>query len=135
MLKKLPQEQLEEASIAEVSGICRTHNWDFTPQTKNKPGIDTEINIAHGIARTGLFLKCQLKAGRSYISSETDEVLRVRIESKYLTHWYDSNVQLALFFSEPLTQSVYWKDIRDHLRAHPNLLRGNQATSIIEFHQ
>ncbi|HXM63392.1 MAG TPA: DUF4365 domain-containing protein [Terriglobales bacterium] len=135
MLKKLPQEQLEEASIAAVSGICRTHNWDFIPQTKDKSGIDAEINIVHGITRTGLFLKCQLKAGRSYISSETDEVLRVRIESKYLTHWYDSNVQIALFFYEPLTQSVYWKDIRDHLRAHPNLLSGTQETRIIEFHK
>lgn len=107
----------------------------FHPSDKDKSGIDAEINIVHGITRTGLFLKCQLKAGRSYISSETDEALRVRIESKYLTHWYDSNVQIALFFYEPLTQSVYWKDIRDHLQAHSNLLSGTQETRIIEFRQ
>lgn len=135
MLKKLPQEQLEDESIAAVSTICRAHNWDFALQAKDKSGIDAEIGIVHGVSRTGLFLKCQLKAGRSYISSETDEVLRVRIESKYLRHWHQSNVQIALFFYEPLTQSVFWKDIRDHLRIHPGLLTGTQETRIVEFHK
>jgi hypothetical protein len=135
MLKKLPQEQLEDESIAAVSTICHSHNWDFALQAKDKSGIDAEIEVVHGVSRTGLFLKCQLKAGRSYISSETDEVLRVRIESKYLQHWYQSNVQIALLFYEPLTQSVFWKDIRDHLRVHPNLLIGTQETRIIEFHK
>jgi hypothetical protein len=135
MLQKPPQEQLEEESIAAVSAICRSLNWDFALQTKDKSGIDAEIGIVHGISRTGLFLKCQLKAGRSYISSETDEALRVRIESKYLHHWYESNVQIALLFYEPLSQTVFWKDIRDYLRVHPNLLTGTQETRIIEFHK
>ncbi len=135
MLKKLPQEQLEEESISAVSAICHAHNWDFALQTKDKSGIDAEIGIVHGVSRTGLFLKCQLKAGRSYISSETDEVLRVRIESKYLQHWHQSNVQIAVLFYEPLTQGVFWKDIRDHIRVHPNLLTGTQETRIIEFHK
>ncbi len=135
MLKTLPQEQLEEESISAVSAICHAHNWDFALQTKDKSGIDAEIGIVHGVSRTGLFLKCQLKAGRSYISSETDEVLRVRIESKYLQHWHQSNVQIALLFYEPLTQGVFWKDIRDHIRVHPNLLTGTQETRIIEFHK
>jgi hypothetical protein len=135
MLKKLPQEQMEDESIAAVSTICRAHNWDFTPQAKDKSGIDAEIGIVHGVSRTGLFLKCQLKAGRSYISSETDEVIRIRIESKYLDHWHQSNVQIALFFYEPLTQCVFWKDIRDYIRVHPNLLIGTQETRIVEFHK
>lgn len=135
MLKKLPQEQLEDESIAAVSTICRSQNWDFNLQLKDKSGIDAEIEVVRGVTRTGIFLKCQLKAGRSYISSETDEIFRVRIESKYLHHWHQSNVQIALLFYDPLSQSVFWKDIRDHLRIHPNLLTGTQETRIIEFHK
>lgn len=135
MLKKLPQDQLEDESVAAVATICRSCNWDFNVQTKDKSGIDAEIEVVRGVSRTGIFLKCQLKAGRSYVSSENDEVLRVRIESKYLLHWHQSNVQIALLFYDPLTQCVYWKDIRDYLRVHPNLLTGTQETRIIEYHK
>ena len=89
----------------------------------------------HGLARTGLFLKCQLKAGKSYISSENDEVLRVRIESKYLLHWHNCNAQIVLLYYEPITQNIFWKDICDYLRIHPNLITGTQENRIIEFHK
>ena len=135
LLKKLPQELLEDESIAAVSTICRAHNWDFNVQVKDKSGIDAEIEAVNGNVRTGLFLKCQLKAGMSYISSETEEALRVRVESKYLQHWYQSNVQIALLFYHPIDKTVFWKDIRDYLRAHPNLLAGTQETRIVEFHK
>ena len=135
MLKKLPQDQLEDESIAAVATICRACNWDFNVQVKDKSGIDAEMEVVRGIARTGIFLKCQLKAGRSYVSSENDESVRVRIESKYLEHWHQSNVQIALLFYDPLSGCVYWKDIRDYLRIHPNLLLGTQETRIIEFHK
>lgn len=135
MLKKLPQELLEDESIAAVSTICRALNWDFNVQAKDKSGIDAEVEVVNGIVRTGLFLKCQLKAGKSYISSETEEALRVRVESKYLRHWYHSNVQIALLFYHPIDKTVFWKDIRDYLRVHLNLLAGTQETRIVEFHK
>lgn len=135
MLKKLPQEQLEDESIAAVSTIFRALNWDFNLQAKDKSGIDGEIEVVNGIVRTGLFLKCQLKAGTSYISSENEEALRIRVESKYLQHWHQSNVQIVLLFYHPVEKMVFWKDIRDHLRVHPNLLMGTQETKIIEFHK
>jgi hypothetical protein len=135
VLKKLPQDQLEDESIAAVSTICRALNWDFNVQVKDKSGIDAEIEVVNGIVRTGLFLKCQLKAGKSYISSETEEALRIRVESKYLLHWYQSNVQIVLLFYHPINKAVFWKDIRDYLRVHPNLLVGTPETRIVEFHK
>lgn len=135
MLKKLPQDRIEEESIAAVATICHSRNWDFNVQVKDKSGIDAEIEVVHGISRTGIFLKCQVKAGLSYISSETDEVLKIRIETKYLRHWHDSNVQVALLFYDPRTQTVYWKDIRDYLRVHAILLSGTQETRVVEFHK
>lgn len=135
MLKKLPSENCEDESIAAVSTICRSRNWDFNTQVRDRSAIDAEIEVVHGTSRTGIFLKCQLKAGRSYISSETDEVLRIRIETKYLQHWHQSNVPIVLLFYEPLSQTVYWKDIRDYLRIHATLLTGTQEKRIIEFHK
>jgi hypothetical protein len=106
LLKKLPQELLEDESIAAESTICRALNGDFNVQAKDKSGIDAEIEVVNGIVRTGLFLKCQLKAGESYISSDTEEALRIRVESKYLQHWYNSNVQIALLFYHPIDKTV-----------------------------
>src|SRR4051794_32795892 len=103
MLQKSPQDRLEDESIAAVSTILRSQNWDFNVQNKDKSAIDAEIEVIHGTSRTGLFLKCQVKAGRSYVSSETDEAIRVQIESNYLIHWHGSNVPIALFFYDPLT--------------------------------
>jgi hypothetical protein len=57
LLNKLPLDRLEDESIAAVSTICRSLNWDFNTQAKDKSGIDAEIQIVNEIARTGLFLK------------------------------------------------------------------------------
>jgi hypothetical protein len=130
LLKKLPQDQLEDESIAAVSTICRALNWDFNVQVKDKSGIDAEIEVVNGIVRTGLFLKCQLKAGKSYISSETEEALRIRVESKYLQHWYQSNVQIVLLFYHPIDKTVFWKDT---LRRTPHDVQRKTRGRVVRY--
>ena len=55
MLKKLPQENLEDESIAAVSTICRYHNWDFNVQIKDKSGIDAESKLCMAWLEQGCF--------------------------------------------------------------------------------
>lgn len=133
MLRKLPQDSLEDRSTNAVKSIFNDENWDFIPVPRDKSGIDAEVEVIHGIQRTGKFLKVQLKAGLSYLSSETEEQLRVRVETKYLQHWNTSNVPILLVYFHPDLSTAYWKDIRECVRAMPSLVRSTADTKIVVF--
>lgn len=133
MLKRLPQDQLEDESLGAVATFFNGNGWEFNRQTRDKSGIDGEIEIVHGIERTGLFLKCQVKAGSSYITSETESLLRIRIERKYLEHWAKMTVPVLLLFYHPITRIIYWKAVRQYLDLHPSLLMSAGETCLIIF--
>ena len=99
MLKRLPQDQLEDESVNAVSSFLNANKWEFNRRIGEKSGIDGEIEIVRGIERTGRFLKCQIKAGTSYITSETETSLRIRVERRYLEHWGQMSAQVVLFLS------------------------------------
>jgi len=121
MLKRPPTDRLEETSILAVQGFFNKNNWEYTPQTRDKTGIDGQLEIIEGVRRTGLLFRCQVKAGQSYVTSETEDLLRMRIERKYLEHWANMTGPVLLFFYHQ-SGNVYWKAVKEYLRAHPNLL-------------
>lgn len=133
MLKRLPEDQLEEQSLNAVASFFNASSWEFNRQTRDKSGIDGEVEIVHGIERTGRLLKCQVKAGSSYISSESENALRIRVERKYLEHWGRMTAPVLLLFYHPVTHQLYWRAIKEHLNFYPNLLKQNTETCVIVF--
>lgn len=132
-LKRLPQDKLEEESFIFLQRFFNAQNWEFARQARDKSGIDAEIEIVAGVQRSGKFLKAQIKAGRSYLSSESEEEIRVRVQRKYLEHWREGNFPVILFFYDPVTRQAWWKAIREYLKAEPGTLRGLGKDSIIRF--
>ena len=133
MLKRLPQDQLEDQSVAAVMNFFNHNKWQFAQQPRDKSGIDGEIEIVHGIERTGRFLKFQIKAGLSYISSESGNHLKVKIERKYLEHWAKMTLPVLLFFYHPTTQTIFWKAIKEYLVLYPSLLTRESETCTLTF--
>src|SRR6266700_5132143 len=133
MLKRTPQDQLEDQSINAVASFFNENGWEFNRQARDKSGIDAEIEIIHGVERTGRFLKSQVKAGSSYISSETENLLKIRVERKYLEHWEKMTAPVVLFFYHPDTGQIFWKAVKEHLALCPSILKGATETSVIPF--
>ncbi len=133
MLKRLPQDQLEEESLSAVTTFFNSNSWEFNRQARDKSGIDGELEIIHGIERTGRLLKCQIKAGASYISSENEDHLRIRVERKYLEHWKRMTAPVLLFFYHPTTHAIFWKAVKEHLHFYPNLLKQGTETCVVIF--
>jgi len=133
MLKRLPQDQLEDESINAVSSFFNENGWEFNKQARDKSGIDAEIEIIHGVERTGRFLKAQVKAGSSYISSETENLLKIRLERKYLEHWAKMTAPVVLLFYHPDTHEIFWKAMKEHLALYPSILNGAGETCVIPF--
>lgn len=133
MLKRLPQNQLEDESINAVASFFNDNGWEFNRQTRDNSGIDAEIEIVHGVARTGHFLKAQVKAGHSYISSENESLLKIRLERKYLEHWARMTMPVVLFFYHPDTRAIFWKAIKEHLALYPSILNGAAESCVIPF--
>jgi hypothetical protein len=133
MLKRTPQDQLEDESINAVSSFFNENGWEFNRQTRDKSGIDAEIEIIHGVERTGRYLKSQIKAGNSYISSETENILKIRVERKYLEHWQKMSAPVVLFFYYPDTRQIFWKAVKEHIELNPSILNGATETWVIPF--
>jgi hypothetical protein len=121
MLKRPPTDRLEETSILGVQNFFNENGWEYTPQPRDKTGIDGQLEIIEGIRRTGLLSRCQVKSGQSYVTSETEDLLRIRVEHKYLEHWSGMTGPVLLFFYHQ-DKRIYWKAVKEYLRAHPNLL-------------
>lgn len=132
-LKRLPQDNLEDESIIAVESFFNRHNWQFTRQIRDKSGIDGEVEVVNGIVRSARFFKCQVKAGRSYISSESEEQIGIRVERKYIEHWVKGNFPVILFFYHPDTKSVFWKAVKEYVRSEPQLLTRSAASCTVRF--
>lgn len=132
-LKRLPTAQLEEESRLAVHAVVNEMNCQFRPLLPDTSGIDGEIELVHGVALTGRVLKCQIKAGPSYLSAETDDHFKVRVERKYLEHWASMDIPVVLLYYHPATRTLYWKSIQDYLKIDRSLLNRAQKSFSIPF--
>jgi hypothetical protein len=132
-LKRLPQDRLEGESFSFLENFFNEHNWEFARQARDKSGIDAELEVVSGVKRSGKFLKCQIKAGRSYVSSESEDEIRIRVQRKYLEHWRDGNFSVLLFYYDPTSKRAWWKAIREYLKAEPGTLRGVSKDCIVRL--
>jgi len=133
VLKRLPGDQLEEESLNAVASFFNSQSWEFNRQTRDKSGIDGEVEVVRGIERTGRFLKCQVKAGTTYISSENENTLRIKVEKKYLEHWSRMTAPVLLLFYHPVTHELFWRAIKEHLDLYSNLLKQGTEACVIIF--
>lgn len=86
-LKRLPTQQLQEESFIAVRTIVNQMNCEFRRIEPDNAGIDGEIGLVKNYVFTGKSPKFQIKAGLSYISSENESFIRVKVEKKYVEMW------------------------------------------------
>jgi hypothetical protein len=135
MLKRLPTDQLEEESKLALEQFFNEVNWKPARFTDDKFAIDGEIRVVQGIEITGKGFKYQLKAGKSYITRDTTEAIRVRVERKYVDAWLAMDEPVVLFFYEPTTKIIYWKAVQPFIRVQSALLKKPGEYVVIPFNK
>ncbi len=133
MLKRPATQQLETESFIAIQSIVNSLNCEFRKNDPDNAGLDGEIELVKQGQFQGKIIKCQLKAGHSYISSENKRSLKIRIEKKYLDIWANSNFPVILFFYHPDKKQTYWKGIKEYLKIEPNILNRSSEIIIIPF--
>lgn len=132
-LKRHPTQKLQVESILAITAIFNEMNCEFRTHTPDNAGIDGEIDLVKGGDFEGKLLKIQVKAGLSYISSENNDLVKVKVEKRYVEFWNTMNVPVILFFYHPDTQVIYWKSIQDYLIVESKLLSKTTEHLIIPF--
>jgi hypothetical protein len=135
MLKRLPTDQLEEESRLALHQLVNSANHQNVSYSRDNFGIDGEVRLVHGIEHTGKGFKYQLKAGSSYISSENNEVVRVKVERKYVLLWHKMREPVVLIFYHPDTRILYWKAIQPFLKIYPELLKKETDKVIVPLNK
>lgn len=133
-LKRPLSQQLQEESFNAIHKIINDDmNCQFRSLTPDNSGIDCEIELVERGNMSAKLIKGQIKAGKSYIYSENERIIKVRLEKKYLDHWKAMNLPVILFFYHPDTKKTYWKSIKEYLIIEPKLLKKLSETIVIPF--
>ncbi len=130
MLKRLPQDQLETESKLELGKAINQQGWKLVELSDDKFGIDGEVQIVEAYQYTGKSFRFQLKAGKSYISSEDQEIFKLRVEKKYVQHWMKIPEPIVIFFYHP-SKTLYWKAIQPYFRKFASELKKESANVLI----
>ncbi len=132
-LKRPDTQKLQTESFIAIRDVINQMNCEFRETVPDNAGLDGEIDLVKNQFFKGKLIKCQIKAGDSYISSETKSFIKVRLEKKYLDLWAESNFPVILFFYKPETKSIYWKAIKEYLKIEPSLCKKLSNTVTISF--
>lgn len=133
LLKRLPSDQLEEESKIVLKSVINQGGWKPVELSDDKFGIDGEVRLVHGVEYTGRGFKYQLKAGKSYVTKDTTEALRIRVERKYVDMWLAMPEPVVLFFYHPFTKLIYWKAVQPFFRVQSGLLKKAGESIVVPF--
>ena len=132
-LKRPATQKLQVESILAIKTIVNEMNCEYRTFDPDNAGIDGEIDLVKDGNFEGKTLKAQVKAGKSYISSERQDLVRVKVEKKYAEYWESMEIPVILLFYHPDTKAVYWKSVQDYLRLDPNILKKKSKNAIFPF--
>ncbi len=132
-IKRPATQQLQVESFTAVQSIVNSMNCEFRHHDPDNAGLDGEIDLVKSGHFEGKILKFQLKAGKSYISSETSDYVRIKVEKRYVEYWSTVELPVILFFYHPDTLTVYWKSIHHFLQLDPTLVKKDTETLVIPF--
>lgn len=116
-----------------VTTIVNEMNCEYRRLDPDNAGIDGEIDLVKDGNFEGKPLKAQVKAGKSYISSETPDLVRVKVEKKYAEYWAKMDMPVILLFYHPDTKITYWKSVQDYIKIDPNILKKISNNVIFPF--
>lgn len=129
-LRRPPTQKLQIESIIAVQSVVNDMNCEFRQLTPDNAGIDGEIDLVKDSTFEGKALKAQVKAGRSYISSENRDHVRVRVEKKYVEFWKKMDRPVILLFYHPDLKTVYWKSVQEYLKCDPKIIKADSDTVV-----
>ncbi len=89
-----------------ITAIVNEMNCEFRRLEPDNAGIDGEIDLVKDGVFQGKSLKVQIKAGKSYITSEKQDSVRVWVEKNYAEFWAGMNVPVLLLFYHPETRAI-----------------------------
>lgn len=132
-LRRPRTQQLQVESFLAVQTVVNNMNCEFKRIEPDNSGIDAEIELVRNLIFQGQIVKAQIKAGHSYISSETKDHIRVKVEKKYVEHWQRMNVPVLLIFYNPDSKVLYWKSVKEYLKCDPKIIRRDKSLVIFPF--
>jgi hypothetical protein len=124
-LRRPPTQKLQIESIIAVQSVVNEMNCEFRQLTPDNAGIDGEIDLVRDSTFEGKALKAQVKAGKSYISSENKDHVKVKVEKKYVEFWKIMDRPVVLLFYHPETRTIYWKSVQEYLRCDPKIIKAD----------
>lgn len=84
--------------------------------------IEMSIPTADGQGRTkGGIVNFQSKAGKKYVTADSENAFSTSVELKDIEYWVSSNVPVIFIVFHPVDDCLYYVDIKDYVRNNPEI--------------
>lgn len=84
--------------------------------------IEMSIPTADGQGRTkGGMVNFQSKAGKKYVTADSEDSFATPVEKRDIEYWVSSNVPVIFIVFHPADDCLYYVDIKDYVRKNPGI--------------
>lgn len=118
MKKRNPKAQTEKKGVTHVRQVTNDAGHIFREVLEEDLGIDGHIEVCRDNEPTGVVVGLQIKAGESYIRSETPEAFTYYPKVDDLKYWSKYSLPLFLVIYRPCERKAYWVDIKRYFKEH-----------------
>lgn len=135
---------VQKSKISEWKGLDKLNtvihemNCIFREISKDDFGIDGEIEMVvpkitgDGFETTGGIIKVQVKSGRSYVVSNTEEYFKTPVRKDDLIDWNSATFPVIFVVYHPEDDKLYWKEIKSYIKSTPNVFQPPLSISFVK---
>lgn len=111
MKQRLSNAKQGRAGVIAVEQACNRLDLIWRNLLEEDVGVDGTIEIAIGNFPTGKIVGAQIKSGKSYIRSETDDSFKFYPDKDDIEYWRALSIPLFLLVHHPVNDNIYWVDV------------------------
>lgn len=92
--------------------------WIFRRIDQRDTGIDAQVEVVLAGEATGLLLALQIKTGKSYFGSKTEDGWRYRGDYDHLRYWREHNLATVVVLVDELERKAFWVFVGPNVPIH-----------------
>lgn len=111
--------QTEREGVLAVAAACNRLGLIWRDVLQEDVGLDGTVELVVGGFPTGKLAGVQIKAGKSYIRSESTNSFRFYPSASDLDYWRRLTLPVFLMIYDPASTILFWLDVQKHMENRP----------------
>lgn len=117
--KRSGNAQIEREGILATAAACNRLGLIWRDVLQEDVGVDGTVELTLEAFPTGKLAGVQVKSGKSYIRTETEESFKFCPSAADLDYWRRLTLPLFLVIYDPRSVNLFWLDVQRYMENRP----------------